>query len=92
MEKDRIIQTAQAVVNQKVSNYNATGNIGPLLQDLQRTLTVFCNSFCDWLIMGENRFRLDVDAEGDYVQINVILMFPLEGDIDVEFTTEVSDE
>lgn len=93
MTRERILQTAQAIVNQKVSQYNDAADLGPLLKELQVTLTRFCDSFCDWVIMGENRFRLDLqEVEAGHVNINVILLFPLEGDIDVDLQAEVADE
>lgn len=96
MEYERIVELAQAIVNQKVANYSKD-ELGPLLRDLQATLSKFCDSFCDWLLMERCRFSFIVDeGPGDSLDLRVLLYFPLPSDalinIDMEISTTEPDK
>ena len=89
MKNERILELAQEIVNQKVAKYSKD-DLGPLLRDLQPTLSKFCDSFCDWLLMEACRFSFVVDeGPGDTLDFRVFLYFPLPSDVAFDTTIEV---
>lgn len=92
MEYDQIVDLAQKIVNQKVAKYSKD-ELGPLLRELQSTLSKFCDSFCDWLLMESCRFSLIVDeGPGDALDLRVLLYFPLPSDTPIDVILEVDPE
>jgi len=91
MDNQKILKLADTIIQERVKIYGRD-QLPLLLRDIQRLMTRFCDSFCEWAIMEGKRFEIDVTADEEgFCQVAILLNFPFEVK-DIEVTLNVQEE